>query len=465
MLADKNFRLVLMICIFTLMLTACSSSTVKTENNAVAAFVNGQEITMNDIQQKIAVQDVNLEMQKQVEKLLEDEGMRIPNEQDQNDIDDYLSHSGFDLSDMTKDEERYYNRTKRELKRNNSNLTKNEAFNLLVREEVLYQEARRQGLAISLKEARDKYQQLEERQLVGWENMDLRKEIEAIEDESAKRLGYNSREERMQDDLLDFQKRASRHSLSQWFQERLGKKLPEVQNLQFRILAGNAWEDYTDYLLRQSGIEIKQDGLNVIYYGEEWQEDMLASSEQDADSLIKQAAAFTIIGSNGTKELLTETADIMQQRLKKLGVKNMVITIGSDIRVEQAYWKQEIPWKTISSRGMLEIGDGDLKINNSQLKSVEVIVDRPGNVKQISILLKLTEEGSKILAQLTEENLKRELPIYLDGQVLLAPKVAGPITSGSFKLYLGKLKEEAEIEALASVLATKTLPLAVNYSS
>ena len=219
------------------------------------------------------------------------------------------------------------------------------------------------------------------------------------------------------------------------------------------------------FLLRQSDIEIKQDGLNVIYYGEEWQEDMLASSEQDADSLIKQAAAFTIIGSNGTKELLTETADIMQQRLKKLGVNNMVMTIGSDIRVEQAYWKQEIPWKTISSRGMLEIGDGDLKINNSQLKSVEVIVDRPGNVKQISILLKLTEEGSKILAQLTEENLKRELPIYLDGQVLLAPKVAGPITSGSFKLYLGKLKEEAEIEALASVLATKTLPLAVNYSS
>ena len=249
MLADKNFRLVLMICIFTLMLTACSSSTEKTENNAVAALVNGQEITMHDIQQKIAVQDVNLEMQKQVEKLLEDEGMRIPNEQDQNDIDDYLSHSGFDLSDMTKDEERYYNRTKRELKRNNSNLTKNEAFNLLVREEVLYQEARRQGLAISLKEARDKYQQLEERQLVGWENMDLRKEIEAIEDESAKRLGYNSREERMQDDLLDFQKRASRHSLSQWFQERLGKKLPEVQNLQFRILAGNAWEDYTDFCL------------------------------------------------------------------------------------------------------------------------------------------------------------------------------------------------------------------------
>ena len=33
---------------------------------------------MHDIQQKIAAQDVNLEMQKQVEKLLEDEGMRVP---------------------------------------------------------------------------------------------------------------------------------------------------------------------------------------------------------------------------------------------------------------------------------------------------------------------------------------------------------------------------------------------------
>ncbi len=465
MLEGKNFRLVLIICIFTLMLTACSSSTRETESNAVAAFVNGQEITMNDIQQKIAAQDVNLEMQKQVEKLLEDERMRVPIEQSQNDIDDYLSHSGFDLSDMTKDEERFYNRTKRELKRNNSKLTKNEAFNLLVREEVLYQEARRQGLAISLKEARDKYQQLEERQLVGWENMDLRKEIEAIEDESAKELGYNSREERMQNGLLDFQKRASRHSLSQWFQEQLGKKHPEVQNLQFRILAGNAWEDYTEYLLRQADIEIKQNGLNVLYYGEEWQQDTLASTEQKSDSLIKQSASFTIKGSNATKELVTETSDIMQQRLKELGVKDMVITIGSDIRVEQAYWKQEIPWKTISSRGMLEIGDGDLKINNSQLKSVEVIVERPGNVKQISILLKLTEEGSKILAQLTEENLKQELPIYFDSQVLLAPKVDEPITSGSFKLYLGKLKKEAEIEALASVLATKTLPIAVNYSS
>ncbi len=465
MLAGKNFRLILMICIFTLMLTACSSSTEKTESDAVAALINGQEITMHAIEQKIATQDVNLEVQKQVEKLLENEGMRAPNGPSQTDLDEYLSHSGLDLSNMTKDEERYYNRTKRDINRNNSTLTPNEAFNLLVREEVLNQEARRQGLAISLEEAKDKYQQFKKQQLANWDSMGLSDETEAINEKAAKRLGYNSWEKRMEDGLLDFQKSASRNSLYQWFQEELGKKHPEVQDLQFRILTWNAWEDYTEYLLRQADIKIKQEGLNVIYYGEEWQQDILAGPEQDADPLIKQAAAFTIIGSNGTKELLTETADIMQQRLKKLGVKDMIITIGSGIRVEQAYWKQEIPWKTVSSRGLVEIGHGDLKIDNSQLKSVEVIVERPGNVKRISILLKLTEEGSKILAQLTEENLKKQLPIYLDGQVLLAPIVDEPITGGSFKLSLGKLKEEAEIEALASVLATEPLPLAVNYSS
>lgn len=59
--------------------------------------------------------------------------------------------------------------------------------------------------------------------------------------------------------------------------------------------------------------------------------------------------------------------------------------------------------------------------------------------------------------KLTAENLVKELPIYLDGELLANPRVAEPITGGFVRLSLTDWNPE-QLKALAALLSSEPLP-------
>ncbi|MCR4419417.1 MAG: hypothetical protein QHH27_02970 [Clostridia bacterium] len=63
--------------------------------------------------------------------------------------------------------------------------------------------------------------------------------------------------------------------MKNWFEERLAASHPEVRETDFLVLKENAWEDYTEYLLRRAKIRIRKEGFSLNFHGEAWSEDLL----------------------------------------------------------------------------------------------------------------------------------------------------------------------------------------------
>ncbi|MDP3044638.1 MAG: hypothetical protein Q8N93_04410 [Bacillota bacterium] len=143
-------------------------------------------------------------------------------------------------------------------------------FNELVRNRLLYQEAVRNGHQVSLDEAH----RIQEERDDLWKSMlgsadeperyqqylKLEKEI----------YGYRSRENWQKSGLPQIAESESILGLKQQFNVKLSLQYPDVQGRDFLLLSENAWEDYTEYLLRQADIEIRKGGFELEFFGEEW---------------------------------------------------------------------------------------------------------------------------------------------------------------------------------------------------
>ncbi len=93
------------------------------------------------------------------------------------------------------------------------------------------------------------------------------------------------------------------------------------------------------------------------------------------------------------------------------------------------------------SKMEIKAANSSYAVNEKQIENVEVVDSQMGAVLQI----KLNEEGSKILAKITTENIGKEVPISIDGKVISSPTVQNPITTGDFVLSNGTwTKSEAQ---------------------
>jgi protein-export membrane protein SecD len=90
-----------------------------------------------------------------------------------------------------------------------------------------------------------------------------------------------------------------------------------------------------------------------------------------------------------------------------------------------------------------------------------------GNSGQLSneplVSVRFTDEGAKLFAEITRNNVNKQLGIFLDGEMLSAPNINEPITGGTAIISGGFTAEEAK--ELAQNLSFGALPVPIELQS
>lgn len=100
-------------------------------------------------------------------------------------------------------------------------------------------------------------------------------------------------------------------------------------------------------------------------------------------------------------------------------------------------------------------------LSGRHLKSVEVVFEQGRLTPQVS--LHLNDEGTKLLGQLTADNLGRRLAIYLDGAPISLPTIQAAITDGNAIITGNFSPQEARL--LATRLNSGALPVPITLIS
>ncbi|MEO5645876.1 MAG: protein translocase subunit SecD [Candidatus Paceibacterota bacterium] len=100
-------------------------------------------------------------------------------------------------------------------------------------------------------------------------------------------------------------------------------------------------------------------------------------------------------------------------------------------------------------------------LNGKYLKQAQLVFAQGTNEPTVS--LKFDDEGTKLFAQITKDNVGKVVAIYLDGQVISAPVVREAITTGTAEIS-GSFTPEAA-RALVSSLNSGALPVPIHLIS
>ena len=148
---------------------------------------------------------------------------------------------------------------------------------------------------------------------------------------------------------------------------------------------------------------------------------------------------YQIVDENPTEEDMSDTIYKLQRRVEGYSTESSVYQMGEDrITVE-------IPGVSDANKILEELGNpgtlefttenGDTFMTGDQIENAEVgvVEDLYGN-KEYVVALTMTEEGTKIFAEVTEKNLGKCLPIIYDGEEISTPYVQSAITGGQAQI-------------------------------
>jgi len=254
--------LALFICTFCV---GCNGSNQTVYPQDTVVVVNGAPISENDIKAKTIQREIGIKM---VNMLRENDANFSKTQ-----TEGILMALGRTEDQLTGDEKRYIASLER------SSIYKpidiNLIFNLMVREEVLYQEAVQQGYIVSNEKTHELQKQANEASdQATLSDPDSAKEydqIMAYETAVLKEFGFNSRSD-YEEWVIPKAARSSTIRLMQNnFDQKIAGQYPELSWLPLRIAQYNAWEDYTEFLLKQSSIDIRQANYVLDYYGTPWE--------------------------------------------------------------------------------------------------------------------------------------------------------------------------------------------------
>ncbi len=168
----------------------------------------------------------------------------------------------------------------------------------------------------------------------------------------------------------------------------------------------------------------------------------------------------TKIDNNAMNRLI----EVLDRRVNGIGVAESVIQKAGDNRVIielPGLQNTEDAINLIGKTALLEfklmddMGNlGETLLTGSYLKSADVSYD---NLGRPQIQFEMTPEGAKIFAQITRENIGKQLAITLDGVVQTAPRINSEIPSGSGVITGNYTVEEAK--ATATLLNAGALPV------
>lgn len=169
--------------------------------------------------------------------------------------------------------------------------------------------------------------------------------------------------------------------------------------------------------------------------------------------------AVAEIGSTPTLEFKLYDADLAakQETLQNLGsltanASGSQAEIG-DVKIDGEAVSEELPFKDTGLTGRyLESAALEFAGGNSGQLSNEPLVS-----------VRFNKEGAALFAEITKNNVNRQLGIFLDGELLSAPNINEPITGGTAIISGGFTAEEAK--ELAQNLNFGALPVPIELQS
>ena len=163
------------------------------------------------------------------------------------------------------------------------------------------------------------------------------------------------------------------------------------------------------------------------------------------------------------EDAMQRVVSIMERRINELGLTEPIIQREGERRVIIELPGIKDPDKAIETIGktaMLEFKteEGETVLTGTDLKDAQAAMNQQNN--QSVVHIEFSDEGAKKFADVTMENVGRQIAILLDGEVLTDPVVREPILGGSAEISGQRDLEEAQ--RLAVLLRSGALPVKVN---
>ncbi len=165
-------------------------------------------------------------------------------------------------------------------------------------------------------------------------------------------------------------------------------------------------------------------------------------------------------GQKISADTIQKAVGILRNRVDKLGVSEPVIYPEGDRRVVveiAGVQDPEAAVDIIKNTAELEFWDenGKVMVTGKHLKDAQAVAASGGQGFEVNI--EFDKEGAKLFGDATTANVNKPLMIVIDGKVISAPNVEGPITDGSARITGNFSAKEAE--NLAVLLRSGALPV------
>jgi preprotein translocase subunit SecD len=175
-------------------------------------------------------------------------------------------------------------------------------------------------------------------------------------------------------------------------------------------------------------------------------------------------------------EALSVLRDVIERRVNAFGVSEPVVQIESSVFSNENRMLVELPGLTNVEQAIKLIGETPtlefkleraINASSSEFKSIgldgrslkksQLVFDQSTGRPEIS--LEWNDAGRDLFATTTSNNIGKALGIFLDGQMISAPRINSAITDGKAIISGGFTREEAKI--LSGRLNTGALPVPV----
>lgn len=171
---------------------------------------------------------------------------------------------------------------------------------------------------------------------------------------------------------------------------------------------------------------------------------------------------YQIVDDNPSPEDMSDTIYKLQKRVEGYSTEAIVYQVGDDrITVE-------IPGVTDANEILADLGnpgslefqltDGTVYMTGDQIANAQAGSQDDGyGGSEYVVQLTLTDEGAKIFAEVTAENVGNRLPIVYDGEVISNPRVENAINGGS--AVITGMADFTEAQTLATQIRVGSLAL------
>ncbi len=171
---------------------------------------------------------------------------------------------------------------------------------------------------------------------------------------------------------------------------------------------------------------------------------------------------YQVLDENPSAEDMSDTIYKLQKRVEGYSTEASVYQVGTDrITVEiPGVSDANAILEELGNPGSLEfqLPDGTVYMTGDQVADAQAgtITDEYGNKENV-VDLTLTDEGAKLFADATTDNVGDYLPIVYDGEVISYPKVNEAITGG--KAQISGMADYEEANTLATQIRIGSLSL------